>query len=306
MYQDGYKTVVFDVQNNTITTNSLYTVYIPNGKQANVTGNILYAQELFGNAAVKSTIPGVVELNMPPFEPEILINAGGWSGLDGVITVTIPEATGNVTIKVGNKTFERELVNNTVTQIVNASDLVFGANPVNVTYSGDLYHFAGEATGNLQVVDGVITNETFYQYFDKSKNNYLYDFVPEGSVLDFQGPFIGAEYSLYINKGVIVMSSTHDAVFDSGANPNRNWIKFNVVAGANYTFITDIKIINGDLFIQGASHVTVDSINMTCKMSGVGSGTGFLAIHSNAYYTVVKNSYFENGGTGSSAQRTKG
>ena len=35
-------------------------------------------------------------------------------------------------------------------------------------------------------------------------------------------------------------------------------------------------------------------------MAGVGAGTGFLAIHSEAYYTIIKNSYFENGGTGSS------
>ena len=39
---------------------------------------------------------------------------------------------------------------------------------------------------------------------------------------------------------------------------------------------------------------------MKANMSGVGAGTGFLSIHSNAYYTTVKNSKFENGGTGSS------
>ena len=87
--------------------------------------------------------------------------------------------------------------------------------------------------------------------------------------------------------------------FDSGVNSG-NWVKFNVVEGANHTNITGISIINGDLFIKGASYVTVDDIYMKANMSGVGAGTGFLSIHSNAYYTTVKNSKFENGGTGSS------
>ena len=298
-HQTGYPDII-DIQNNTIITNGSDTISITKGSEANITGNILYSYDSFGNDTIVSTVSGVVEHNMPPFDPVIIIKAGAWNGFDGMVTVIIPEATGNVTIKVGNKTFkDLVLVNNTVTQMVNASDLVPGANKVEVSYTGDLYHFAGEAVDNLEVVSGVITNETFYQYFDKN-TNYLCDFIPDGVTLDFQGLFEGAQYSLYINKAVNVITSTTDAVFDSGANPNRNWIKFNVVAGGDYTNITGIKIINGDLFIQGASYVTVDDINMTCKMSGVGSGTGFLAIHSNAYYTTVKNSYFENGGTGSS------
>ncbi len=291
-----------DVQNNTIITQGKYTVSVLEGTPCNVTYNTLYAEELFGDDSVAPGYVGIVENNTPPFDAEIIIDTeAAWIGTNSTVTVTVPGSTGNVTIVVGNKTYKDvPLVNGTVTVPVDATDLVDGANPVNVTYNSDLYIKAGNATGNLQVISGVITNETFFYYFNKSNGNKLADIVPEGVTLDFQGPFIGAEYSVYINKPENIVSTTGDAVFDSGEKPNRNWVKFNVIEGANNTNISDIIIINGDLFIQGASYVTVDGIYMKANMSGVGSGTGFLSIHTGANNTLVKNSYFENGGTGSS------
>ena len=291
-----------DVQNNTMYVQGKYTVSVLEGTPANVTGNTLYAEELFGDNSVAPGVDGIVENNTPPFAVEMTIEAQtAWVGTNSTITVTVPAGTGNVTIKIGNKTYE-ELVleNNTVTVDVAAEDLVVGANNITVIYNGDTYINPGEATGNLQVIDGVITNETFKYYFDADNNNYLFDHVPENVILDFQGSFVGGDFSLFINKPENIVSTTGDAVFDSGANPNYNWFKFNVVAGADHTNITGISIVNGDLFIQGASYVTVDDIDMKANMRGVGSGTGFLSIHSEAYYTVIKNSHFENGGTGSS------
>ncbi|MBQ6627482.1 MAG: Ig-like domain repeat protein [Methanobrevibacter sp.] len=291
-----------DVQNNTIITQGKYTVSVLEGTSCNVTGNTLYAEELFGDDSVAPGYEGIVENNTPPFDAEIIIEGQPvWIGSNSTVTVTVPSATGNVTIVIGNKTYkEVPLVNGTVTLPVDATDLVDGANDVNVTYNGDLYIKVGNAIGNLQVISGVITNETFSYYFNKSNGNKLADIVPEGVTLDFQGPFVGGDFSLYINKPENIVSTTGDAVFDSGEKPNYNWFKFNVVEGANHTNITGISIINGDLFIKGASYVTVDDISMKANMRGVGSGTGFLSIHSNAYYTTVKNSHFENGGTGSS------
>lgn len=145
----------------------------------------------------------------------------------------------------------------------------------------------------------VITSGNFSDYFDES--GYLKDSVPEGSVLDFQGTFSGNAYTLYINKKVTVTSSTADAVFDSNTNNADDCISFNIVAGADYTTVSKLEFKNCDFFIVGASNVTVDSIKMVSNLEGVGSGTGFLSIHSGAYYTTVKNSYFENGGTGSAS-----
>ena len=58
--------------------------------------------------------------------------------------------------------------------------------------------------------------------------------------------------------------------------------------------------MNYCLYIKGASYITVDSVSIVANKGGVGRGTGFLSIHSNAYYALVKNCYMENGGTGSS------
>ncbi|WP_407376374.1 Ig-like domain repeat protein [Methanobrevibacter sp.] len=298
-----YGTRTLDVQNNTMYVEGTYTVSVLDGTKANVTGNTLYAHDLFGDDSVAPGVDGIVENNTPPFEVDMIIDGQtAWIGTNSSLTITVPEGTGNVTVKVGNRVFvEVPLVNGTVTLPINASDLVLGANDIQVTYNGDKYINPGDAVGNLQVIDGVITNETFKYYFDEENNNYLFDYVPEGATLDFQGAFLGDKYSLYINKPVNVISSTQDAVFDSNTTDSaRKWIKFNVVEGANNTNITGISIINGDLFIQGASYVTVDDIDMKANMRGVGSGTGFLSIHSNAYYTTIKNSHFENGGTGSS------
>lgn len=143
----------------------------------------------------------------------------------------------------------------------------------------------------------VINSENFSTYF--GTDGYLKESVPAGSTLDFQGTFQGEQYSLYIDKKVNVISSTDDAFFDSNTT-QKKWLKFNVVAGADSTNITGLEFLNCDLFVTGASNVTIDDIKMVSNISGVGSGTGFLAIHTGADSVVVKNSYFENGGTGSS------
>jgi hypothetical protein len=151
----------------------------------------------------------------------------------------------------------------------------------------------------------IITNETFYNFF--GEDNYLLSHIPEGAILDFQGLFLGnvSDFSVFINKPVNVVSSTGDAVFQyvdpTGKDDHKNnCIRFEVVAGADGTNVSDISIINGDLFVIGASNVTIDNVYMKANMSAIGQSTGFIAIHTGAYYTTVKNSYFENGGTGSS------
>ena len=293
---------VFDIKDNTIYTDGKYAVYIVNAYDSFIENNELYAHDLVGDDAAKIATgdDNVIANNKPSLGADIIIDVDNvWVGNNATVTVTITNTSGNITIKVNNKEYkELVLVDGVVSQVIDASDLS-ASNNVIVTYNTDKQMSGLTNTTTFKVVDGVITSDTFADYFDAT--GYLRSFVPEGATLDFQGSFIGDKYSLYINKPVNVISSTDDAVFDSKSNDvDRKWVKFNVVAGGDHTNITDISIINGDLFIQGASYVTVDDIYMKASMKGVGSGTGFLSIHSNAYYTTVKNSNFENGGTGSS------
>ena len=289
----------FDVRDNAVFTKGKYAVYFLNAVNTNVTNNNLHAYALDGDdaAIIKGGSNNVIRDNMPPYVAEIIINApNAFKGNEYIISISVTNATvGNITLKVNNKEFNLQLVDGTVSQVVDYADLVEGAvNNVTVIYGGSDVVKSGVNNATFIVLDGVVTNATFHNYFDDM--GYLLP-TPAGVTLDFQGLFVGQEYSVYINAPVNVISSTKDAVFDTTSS---GVVKFNVVAGGDYTNITGISIINGVLFVQGASYVTVDGIYLKANKSGVGSGTGFASIHSNAYYATVKNSYFENGGTGSS------
>ena len=261
------------------------------------TDNTLVAHERYGDKAVSTKASGaVIEDNTPL--AEIAIEAANvWIGDDATITVTIPKAVGNVTITVNGKEESVELVDGVATLTVGADDLLMGENTVDVTYDDISYSLATNST-TFQVLDGVITNATYAYYFDASGN--LVSIVPNEVTLDFQGLFLG-KYPVYINKAVNVISSTGDALFDCGNTYTSNDVNsFNFIAGSDHSNITGLKFMNYCLYIKGASYITVDSVSIVANKGGVGRGTGFLSIHSNAYYALVKNCYMENGGTGSS------
>ena len=262
-----------------------------------ITENNLVAHNRYGDKAATTKYSSAVINNNTPIA-EIAIDAENvWMGSGNTITVTIPNAVGNVTISVNGKEQSVELNNSAVTVTVGAEDLVVGENIIDVTYEDISFAKASNST-TFQVLNGVITNETYQYYFDANGN--LNDIVPNQTTLDFQGLFLG-KYPVYINKAVNVISSTGDALFDCGASYAGNAINsFNIVAGGDNTNITGLKFINYCLYIKGASNVTVDGVSIVANKRGVGSGTGFLSIHTGAYNTLVKNGYFENGGTGSS------
>ena len=283
---------------NTIASTGDYAVDLKTTSNNTVTDNYLTASLYKGDAAVNNANENnIVENN----NPKVIITVTADAvlvGSNGTVIVNVVNGTGNVTIKVNNKEYFIKLdENGTATQVIAAEDLVIGANNVNVTYESAEFLPVTE-TAVLGVLDGVITNATYGLYFDAS--GYLASVVPDGATLDFQGLFLG-KFPVYIDKSVNVISSTGDALFDSGATYSGNAINsFNIVAGGDNTNITGLKFINYCLYIKGASNVTVDGVSIVANKRGVGSGTGFLSIHTGAYNTLVKNGYFENGGTGSS------
>ena len=283
---------------NTIASTGDYAVDLKTTSNNTVTDNYLTASLYKGDAAVNNANENnIVENN----NPKVIITVTADAvlvGSNGTVIVNVVNGTGNVTIKVNNKEYFIKLdENGTATQVIAAEDLVIGANNVNVTYESAEFLPVTE-TAVLGVLDGVITNATYGLYFDASGN--LASVVPDGATLDFQGLFLG-KFPVYIDKSVNVISSTGDALFDSGATYSGNAINsFNIVAGGDNTNITGLKFINYCLYIKGASNVTVDGVSIVANKRGVGSGTGFLSIHTGAYNTLVKNGYFENGGTGSS------
>ena len=296
-------TVTVNSKNNNIELNNIivageYAIDLKTSTGNNVTENYLIAKLYKGDAAVKYS----GENNVKDNTPYVAISVAADDVLAGsnatVIVNVINSMGGNVTIKVNNKEYIVELdENGTATQVIAAEDLVIGANNVTATYLAEGFLPAID-NAVLAVLDGVITNATYGLYFDAS--GYLASVVPDGATLDFQGLFLG-KFPVYINKNVNVISSTGDALFDCGDKYTSNNVNsFNIVAGGDNTNITGLKFINYCLYIKGASNVTVDGVSIVANKRGVGSGTGFLSIHTGAYNTLVKNGYFENGGTGSS------
>jgi len=286
-----------NIKENNITVTGQYAIDLKTATGNNVTDNYLTAELYKGDAAVKYSGENLVENNIPAISMDVIADSV-WIGSNGTVVVSVVNGTGNVTIKVNDKDYVVELdENGTATKVVPAEDLVVGGNNVTVTYETEGYLPVTIETA-LGVLDGVVTNVTYEFYFDDS--GYLVDLVPENTTLDFQGLFLG-KFPVYIDKAINVISSTGDALFDAGDTYAGNAINsFNIIAGGDNTNITGLDFINYCLYIKGASNVTVDNISIVANKRGVGSGTGFLSIHTGAYNTLVKNSYFENGGTGSS------
>ena len=285
------------IKENNIVSTSDYAVDLGTTTGNTVTDNYLVSSLYKGDFAVTGDLDNNVVINNTPVAPVVVDADTVWIGNNATVTVTVANSTGNVTITVNGKNQTVALVDGVVTVEIASEDLVLGENPITVNYDGPDYPPVS-VEDSIVVVDGVITNSTYKYYFDDDGN--LVSVVPDGVTLDFQGLFLG-EFPVYIDKAVNVVSSTDDALFDAGATYAGNDVNsFNVVAGGDNTNITGLEFINYCLYIVGASNVTVDGVSIVANKSGVGRGTGFLSIHSGASNTLVKNSYFENGGTGSS------
>ena len=144
----------------------------------------------------------------------------------------------------------------------------------------------------------VVTNATFSNYF--TDEGELNGNVSAGSTLDFQGTFTGETYKVNITKPVNIISSTGDALFN---DTGKKWASggcFHISTGGSGTNVTGLKFLNSVFFVNHASNVAIDNISMVANKSGVGSGTGFMCVQEDSSYVTIKDSYFENNGTGSS------
>jgi hypothetical protein len=161
------------------------------------------------------------------------------------------------------------------------------------------------------VLDGVVTQDTYYYYFNQEDSGKLFDYIPEGVTLDFQGSIINEDQSIKIwfnvNKPVNIVSTTNDAYIDlnttagslQGENPGN---RFTVSYGGSGSNITGLNFHNTQLWIANTHHVVLDNISNVIEDQRVGSGVGATSVRENCTYVTVKNSYFytrNNGGSSS-------
>ena len=298
----------FDIQNNTIYSEGKYAVLIKSAKDSQIIGNTLYAHELKGNDAAifKSGTNNIVKNNYP-MPTDIIIDVNNaWVGKEAVIGITLNSAaTGTANIMVGGKTYTVNLTDGKAT--LKVSDLPAGENTVIVNYEGNDKIIASTNSTTFKVFDGIVTNETFFDYFI---NGTLADYVPEGATLDFRGKFYShddVKFDLVINKPINMISTTGDAFIDLnttagsllGENPGSCFTINNGGSGSN---VSGIIFHNTQVWIYDAHNVVLNNISVIVENKRVGSGVGTTAIRHGSTNVTIKNSYIytsNNGGSSS-------
>ena len=298
----------FDIQNNTIYSEGKYAVLIKSAKDSQIIGNTLYAHELNGDDAAifKSGTNNVVKNNYPMSTDIIIDVNNAWIGKEAVIGITLNSAaTGTANIMVGGKTYTVNLTDGKAT--LKVSDLPAGENTVKVDYDGDGKFKSSTNSTTFKVFDGIVTNETFFDYFI---NGTLADHVPEGATLDFRGKFYShddVKFDLVINKPINMISTTGDAFIDLnttagsllGENPGSCFTINNGGSGSN---VSGIIFHNTQVWIYEAHNVVLNNISVIVENKRVGSGVGTTAIRHGSTNVTLKNSYIytsNNGGSSS-------
>ena len=298
----------FDIQNNTIYSEGKYAVLIKSAKDSQIIGNTLYAHELNGDDAAifKSGTNNVVKNNYPMSTDIIIDVNNAWIGEEAVIGITLNSAaTGTANIMVGGKTYTVNLTDGKAT--LKVSDLPAGENTVKVDYDGDGKFKSSTNSTTFKVFDGIVTNETFFDYFI---NGTLADYVPEGATLDFRGKFYShddVKFDLTINKPINMISTTGDAFIDLnttagsllGENPGSCFTINNGGSGSN---VSGIIFHNTQVWIYDAHNVVLNNISVIVENKRVGSGVGTTAIRHGSTNVTLKNSYIytsNNGGSSS-------
>ena len=298
----------FDIQNNTIYSEGKYAVVIKSAKDSQIIGNTLYAHELNGDDAAifKSGTNNVVKNNYPMSTDIIIDVNNAWIGKEAVIGITLNSAaTGTANIMVGGKTYTVNLTDGKAT--LKVSDLPAGENTVKVDYDGDGKFKSSTNSTTFKVFDGIVTNETFFDYFI---NGTLADYVPEGATLDFRGKFYShddVKFDLVINKPINMISTTGDAFIDLnttagsllGENPGSCFTINNGGSGSN---VSGIIFHNTQVWIYDAHNVVLNNISVIVENKRVGSGVGTTAIRHGSTNVTLKNSYIytsNNGGSSS-------
>ena len=298
----------FDIQNNTIYSEGKYAVLIKSAKDSQIIGNTLYAHELNGDDAAifKSGTNNVVKNNYPMSTDIIIDVNNAWIGEEAVIGITLNSvATGTANIMIGGKTYTVNLTDGKAT--LKVSDLPAGENTVKVDYDGDGKFKSSTNSTTFKVFDGIVTNETFFDYFI---NGTLADYVPEGATLDFRGKFYShddVKFDLVINKPINMISTTGDAFIDLnttagsllGENPGSCFTINNGGSGSN---VSGIIFHNTQVWIYDAHNVVLNNISVIVENKRVGSGVGTTAIRHGSTNVTLKNSYIytsNNGGSSS-------
>lgn len=212
-------------------------------------------------------------------------------GNDVSAVITLPgDATGDVNITIGNKTYNGKLINGKTT--IDMPDLAAGNTNAAVVYFGDKKYADKTINIVFTVIGNTVTNYTFFNYFDK--DGVLKSDIPFSNLI-FAGNFSGLNLStltidkkinligekaflndiglvikadnISVSNFVIVLTNTsgvESAIDVRGANASINTNMISV----DSAFDKDSFVINA----ENAANLTID--NNTIVYSGKTDGNG--------------------------------
>lgn len=240
----------------------------------------------------------VLPIKVEKAVPDISVSAEDTLfGLDTTVTVTVsPNATGIVRIIVNGKEYIADIEGTTATATIEAADIVLGENNVNVIFDGDGNYTMNYNSTTFMAYDNVVTNDTFFRYFDK--NGILLDTVPFDELI-FKGEFadlgithifvdnvdITGEDALLNNIGFVINDdvslsdmtlvadkSIGQLIYVSGDNVVISGMDISYAVGNNessaiYVYDSEnVNIVNNEIVFE--SHVTTDKEAMAINVLG--------------------------------------
>ena len=223
-----------------------------------ITNNYLIAGDKLGDNAVNSTVEtNIVKDNLPGGIVNVTITAKDvFEGSDVIIDVTV-DSLSNLTekfmLKINNKEYVLSFTDSKAN--VTISDLTAGKYDIAVTYGDETYTLIN-STSDVSVYGNVVTNETFFIYFDE--DGLLREEVPFDELI-FKGEFsdivnlISITTSLKITSDNAVLRNIAFAVLSDNVVLNGLTLISNVSCADN----------GGALILVAGNNVNVSNMNIS-------------------------------------------
>ena len=223
-----------------------------------ITNNYLIAGDKLGDNAVNSTVEtNIVKDNLPGGIVNVTITAKDvFEGSDVIIDVTV-DSLSNLTekfmLKINNKEYVLSFTDSKAN--VTISDLTAGKYDIAVTYGDETYTLIN-ATSDVSVYGNVVTNETFFIYFDE--DGLLREEVPFDELI-FKGEFsdivnlISITTPLKITSDNAVLRNIAFAVLSDNVVLNGLTLISNVSCADN----------GGALILVAGNNVNVSNMNIS-------------------------------------------
>ena len=223
-----------------------------------ITDNYLVAGDKIGDNAVNSTVDtNIIKDNLPNGLINVTITAKDvFEGSDVIIDVvvrTVSDLTEKFTLKINNNEYDLVFSDSKASVVI--SNLTAGKYDITVTYSNSSYAL-NNATSSVNVYGNVVTNETFFVYFDE--DGLLREEVPFDELV-FKGEFsnlvnlISIEKPLKITSDNAVLRNIAFAVLSDNVVLNGLTLISNVSCADN----------GGTLILVAGNNVNITDMNIS-------------------------------------------